>query len=199
MKSSAVAVATLIFMGCAPIAQSGSDLVASGSPRQADPCKVVDPERRVEIKIGENQTASICRADGAGDCLYTYALGKTFVQERPDLNIDGREDFLIKDFSGAYGMHDVIHFMGFVGCPGNFYVKVLDDFFTSIHVRDKESAGHWRGLHVSRACFDEDQGDIVTREYTIGFDQTRSVYGPPNGNPALADFCNATELALPTN
>ena len=198
MKSPAVAVAGLIFMGCMPIAQSDGDIVPSDSP-QSNPCTLAHPTRRVEIKIGENQMASICRADGVGDCLYTHALGKTFVQERPDLNMDKREDFLIKDFSGAYGMHDVVHFMGFVSCPGDFYVRVLDDFLTNVRVKHEKSAEQWRQLQAERACFDENRGDIVMREYTIAFDQALSLYGPPDGDPALAEFCSTSELALPVN
>lgn len=197
MKPSAIAVGALLFMGYAPITQSDNKVVAPDSEQTAVMCAGADPEIQMAIEVGENQMASICRADGLGDCLYTHAFGKTFVQARPDLNTDGRKDFLIKDFSGVYGMHDMVHFMGFVGCPGNFYVKVLDDFLTDVHVKDDASSRQWRQLRVSRACFDEDRGGIVTREYKITFDHARSGYGPPDASPALTEFSGADELALP--
>lgn len=196
IKFSAIGIAALLFTGCAT-AQPDSDVIASDTPQQADPCVVADPESRLAIEIDENKMASICRADRLGDCLYTHAFGKTFIQARSDLNSDGRRDFLIKDFSGAYGMHDVVHVMGFVGCPGNYYVKVLDDFLTNVQIKDSAPDGMWRQLQVSRACFDESRGDVVTREYTIAFDPARLVYGPPDGNPALTEFCSADELASP--
>ncbi|WP_143814142.1 hypothetical protein [Novilysobacter spongiicola] len=151
----------------------------------------------MEIRSGEGESVSVCRADGAGDCLHSRALGKTFLHARPDLNMDGRNDFLIKDVSGVYGMHEVVHFMGFVDCPGNFGVKVMDDFFTDLDASGPLRGEEWREITATRACFDEHLGEAVTREYTVRFDRARSSYGAPDGNPALAEFCSASELAMP--
>lgn len=142
--------------------------------------------------------ASICRADGKGDCLYTFSYGKTFVYGHPDLNGDGRTDYLIKDFTGSYGMSEVVHFMGYASCSDGGYVKVLDDFLSDVHVKDS-SQGGWRDIEVSRACFDEKSEDAVSRSYLLQFDSSKGTYGAPIGDRSLTRYCSAYEVALPSS
>ncbi|MGM3277967.1 hypothetical protein [Ralstonia sp. 24A2] len=151
----------------------------------------------MKIEINAERMASICRADGKGDCLYTFSNGKTFVYGQPDFDGDGRPDYLIKDFSGAYGMHDVVHFMGYANCSDGTYVKVLDDFLSDVRVKDKGKAKGWLDLEVSRSCFDDKVGDVISRRYVLSFDSKKSAYGAPNADPRLAKYCSAFELALP--
>ncbi|WP_407351828.1 hypothetical protein [Luteimonas sp. R10] len=195
MKLPVSALAVLVLVACTPVARSDGHATGKDITRRMDPCSTADHEIRMAIEVGDDRHASICRVDGLGDCLYSFEFGKTFIHASLDLNFDGREDYLIKDFSGAYGMHDVVHFMGFTSCPGGFSVKVLDDFFTD--VRPREARGTWADLQVSRACFDEGKGETGTRKYTVAFDSARSAYGPPDGNPALTEYCGPEELALP--
>ena len=195
MKISLIAGTALLIVGCTGIVRSGGEESARQVPR--DPCAKVDSNRKMRISFGSDQMVSVCRADGIGDCLHSFAFGKTFLHSRVDLNMDGGDDVLIKDLSGAYGMHDVVHFMGFVECPEKSYVKVLDDFYTEVQVKGEPRANQWRELGVTRACFDDHRGDTVVREYTIRFDPALSVYGPPDGNVALTEFCSAAELGLP--
>ena len=194
MKAFAASIA-LLLLGCASNAQSDSD--SRGRPvHHVSPCANYNPELRVRIETNAEKMASICRADGKGDCLYTFSYGKTFVYGQPDLNDDGRIDYLIRDFSGSYGMNEVVHFLGYASCSNGTYVKVLDDFLSDVHVKDV-SQGGWRNLEVSRACFDEKIGDVVSRSYLLQFDSATGAYGAPNGDRRLARYCSAYEVALP--
>jgi len=194
MRVFATSIAFLL-SGCAFTAHSHSD--GGGRPeRHASPCADHDLELRVKIETNAEKRASICRADGKGDCLYTFSYGKTFVYGQPDLNGDGRTDYLIKDFSGSYGMNDLIHFMGYASCTDGTYVKVLDDFLSDVHVKDSSRRG-WRDLEVSRACFDEKIDGAVSRSYSLQFDSAKLSYGAPNRDRRLARYCSAYEVALP--
>lgn len=193
MKMKAFASLAFILWGCASSARC-----ASGGPPEdrGSPCATQNPELRVKIETNAAKMASICRADDKGDCLYAFAQGKTFVYGEPDLNKDGWTDYLIKDFSGSYGMNEVVHFVGYASCADGTYVKVLDDFFSDVHVKDTPLGG-WRDLEVSRACFDEKIEDVVSRSYLVRFNSAKASYGAPNGDPMLSKYCSAYEVALP--
>lgn len=194
MRVFATSIAFLIW-GCASSAQS--DRGGEAAPvHQASPCANHNPELRVKIETNAEKMAGICRADGKGDCLSTFSYGKTIAYGQPDLNNDGRTDYLIKDFSGSYGMNEVVHFMGYASCMDGTYVKVLDDFLSDVHVEDT-SQGGWRDLEVRRACFDEKIEDVVSRSYSLHFDSAKATYGAPNGDRRLARYCSAFEVALP--
>lgn len=176
----------------------GTTLYVDDAVEPAEPCATVDPEKRMTIREGANGAVGVCRVDGLGDCGYSRIVGNTFVYSRPDLNSDGHDDYLIEDYTGLHGIpHDVMRFMGFVGCADGAYVQVLDDVLTDIPRVDAAPARKWSKLRVTRACFDASLGDVVTREYTVAFDQTRSFYGPPDGDPELADYCTDKEQPLP--
>lgn len=149
------------------------------------------------ITSRSNGLTSICRMDGQGECFYTEALGKTFVASQPDLNGDGLIDYLIKDFTGAYGDHDVIHYLGFAACPDGGYVNVLDDFLTSAEALDPPRQGEWAQLEATRDCFDERSESYVSRRYVLSWNPAARKYGPPDGNPELSEYCTATEMARP--
>lgn len=194
MRVFATSIAFLL-LGCAFTAHSHSR--GGGRPeRHASPCADHDLELRVKIETNAEKMASICRADGKGDCLYTFSYGKTFVYGQPDLNGDGRTDYLIKDFSGSYGMNDLIHFMGYASCTDGTYVKVLDDVLSDVHVKDSSRHG-WRDLEVSRACFDEKIDGTVSRSYSLQFDSAKLIYGAPSRDRRLARYCSAYEVELP--
>ena len=196
MRVFATSIAFLIW-GCASSAQSDSG-GGGGSVHHASPCANHNPELRVKIETNAEKMASICRADGKGDCLYTFSSGKTFVHGEPDLNNDGRTDYLIKDFSGSYGMNEVVHLMGYANCTDGTFVKVLDDFLSDVYVKDT-SQGGWRDLEVSRACFDEKIEDVVSRSYSLHFDSAKATYGAPNGERRLEKYCSVYEIALPSS
>ncbi|WP_143752039.1 hypothetical protein [Burkholderia sp. SRS-W-2-2016] len=158
-----------------------------------------DGVEKFAIEEHEDNRVSVCRADGVGDCLYTQAYGKTFVDSRLHLNTDKRRDYVIKDFTGAYGLNDVVHFMLFAQCRDGKYVQVADDFFTSLKAGAIDASTGWLNLHVTRDCYSEKIGDTQARSYTISFDPKHSEYGPPNANPALTHYCSDAELALPAS
>lgn len=135
--------------------------------------------------------------DGKGECLYTEALGKTFVASQPDFNGDGLSDFIIKDFTGVYGNHDVIHHLGFAACPDGGYVNVLDDFLTSAKALDTPRQDGWAQLEATRDCFDEHSDSYVSRRYVLSWNPAAGTYGPPDGDPELSEYCTATEVARP--
>lgn len=162
------------------------------------PCATAAAETLMEIQTLENDGVSICRHDGVGDCLYSAEAGRTFEVGRPDLNYDGHPDFLIRDFTGAYGNHDVIHFLGYAACPAGGYVKVLDSFMTSVEPTDDTSSG-WREISASRDCFDDSTQDVVSRRYRLTWDERALTYGPPDNDEDLAQYCSSKEMAPPPN
>ncbi|MFM0273862.1 hypothetical protein PQQ59_24980 [Paraburkholderia aspalathi] len=154
-------------------------------------------EGKFVIKEYDSKLVSVCRADDVGDCLYTKTFGKTFADSRPDLNADGLKDYVIKDLSGPYGDNDVTHFMLFAQCHDGAFVKIGDDFFTSIKPDVIDPATGWLKLRVARDCYDEGIGDTQERTFTIVFDSKKLKYGPPNSDRALTRYCSNKELALP--
>ncbi|HEX7933372.1 MAG TPA: hypothetical protein VF573_09915, partial [Paraburkholderia sp.] len=125
--------------------------------------------------------------------------GKTFMDSRLHLNSDRLNDYVIKDFSTGYGSNDVAHFMAFAQCHDGNFVQVADDFFTTVEPDVMDTSTGWLKLRVTRDCYSESIGDTQERSYTIAYDPKRSKYGPPDDNPALANYCSDTELALPLN
>lgn len=183
---------TLLLVGC------NAQLSAHLDPAAAKhPCIAATAETLMEIQSLENNGVSICRRDGVGDCLYSAEAGRTFEAGRPDLNHDGRPDFLIRDFTGAYGNHDIIHFLGYAACPTGGYVKVLDSFMTSIEPMDETSDSGWRNISATRDCFDDSEQDVVSRRYRLTWDENKSAYGPPDNDLDLAQYCTAKEMTLP--
>lgn len=191
-------VAASLLLGCVSATPAHSDSNTGINPDpQSDPCQTKDSDLRVVINVNQEKKASICRSDDKGDCLYTFSLGKTFLHSKPDLNSDGHNDYIIKDFSGAYGMHDVTHFLGFLSCRDGSYVKVLDNFFTDLQPIIQKHPTAWITLRVSRSCFDEKKQDVVKRWYSLNFDKSLLSYGPPDNKQTLNEYCSAYELSLP--
>lgn len=168
---------------------------ASGT---SDEC-AKDASNKFVIKEYENQMVSVCPADSTEDCLYTVIHGKTFLDRRLHLNTDRLDDYVIKDFSTSYGNNDVTHFMLFAQCRDGKFVQVADDFFTTVKPDVMDASTGWVKLRVTRDCYSERIGDTQERSYRISFDPKQSKYGPPNGNPALANYCSDAELALPAD
>lgn len=151
------------------------------------------------IKEYENNMVSVCPVVGSENCLYTVAYGKAFLDSRLHLNTDRFNDYVIKDFSSAYGNNDVVHFMLFAQCPDGDFVQVENNFFTTVKPDVMDASTGWLKLRVTRDCYSEQIGDTQERSYTISFDPKQSKYGPPDGNPALRDYCSDVELALPVS
>ncbi|WP_322032660.1 hypothetical protein [Paraburkholderia sp. J76] len=176
-------------------------------------CSLIGPTSRAATGIGDecnkggdvkfaireydNKLVSVCRADGVGDCLYTKAFGKTFVDNRLHLNSDRLHDYVIKDLSGSYGDNDVTHFMLFAQCRDGNFVKVGDDFFTNLRPDAMDRTTGWLKLRVTRDCYNDSISDTQERSYTIVFDPKKRRYGPPDSNPKLTHYCSDAELALP--
>lgn len=198
MRSVAVVV-TVVLLGSCNAGNRSAEV--DRSPRDgvdvpAAPCADATGETLMNITEHLEGLVSICRQDGQGDCLYTEALGKTFILSRPDFNGDERSDFLIKDFTGAYGNHDIVHHIGYVACPQGGYINVLDTFVTSVHVAQAQQ-GQWARVDVSRDCFDDQVQYLVSRRYTLSWDSSAVMYGPPNDDPELSSYCTEKEMDLP--
>lgn len=174
-------------------AQSAADLPEG----QAQPCDAATNETLMDIQFLGNDSVSICRLDGIGDCLYSAEAGRTFEAARPDFNGDDHSDILVKDFTGAYGNHDIIHFLGYAACSSDGYVKVLDTFATSAIVTDIHSASGWKDISVTRDCYDEMTQDVVSRNFTLKWDEDSREYGPPDGDIELTEYCTEKEMGLP--
>ncbi len=169
------------------------------SPAGKHPCLTATAETLMDIQSLDNSGVSICRLDGIGDCLYSAEAGRTFEAGRPDLNQDGHPDFLIRDFTGSYGNHDVVHFLGYAACPAGGYVKVLDMFATSVEPADEASTSGWRDLSVTRDCFDDSTQDVVSRRYRVTWSESVGAYGPPDNDPDLTQHCTMKEMVLPSS
>ncbi|MGY0653089.1 hypothetical protein ACW7GZ_14765 [Luteimonas sp. A537] len=152
----------------------------------------------MDITEHANRKVSVCRLDGKGDCLYTEAFGKTFVSSRPNFNGDNLADFLIKDFTGVYGDHDIVHHLGYLACPQNGYVNVLDAFVTSAQADEAgRKEGQWARVEITRDCYDDRTQSLVSRRYELSWDSDIREYGPPNNDPELSEYCSNKEMALP--
>lgn len=151
------------------------------------------------IKEYENKMVSVCPSHGNGDCQYTVTSGKTFLDSRLHLNSDRLSDYVIKDLSTGYGNNYVAHFMLFAQCHDGNFVQVADDFVTTVKPDVMDASTGWLKLRVTRDCYSESIGDTQERSYTIAYHPKRSKYGAPDDNPALANYCSDTELAVPLN
>lgn len=161
------------------------------------PCSAATQDALMEIKVTNNSAVSICRSDGVGDCFYSAAAGRTFLAGRPDFNNDGHLDVLVRDFSGAYGNHDIIHFLGYAACATGEYVKVLDTFATSVELHNETSTSGWRDMSITRDCFDDSSQDVVTRRFRLTWRESAGAYGPPDNEVDLIQHCTMKEMALP--
>lgn len=186
-----------IFFLAACNAQPSGRLETQDSAATKHPCLSATAETLMEIQSFENNGVSICRRDGIGDCLYSAEAGRTFEFGRPDMDLDGNPDFLARDFTGAYGNHDIVHFLGYAACPAGGYVKVLDTFATSVEPTDETFTSGWRDINITRDCFDDSVQDVVSRRYRLSWDETIGAYGPPDNDPDLTQHCTTKEMALP--
>ena len=200
IRSAILLTASLLLAGCnvhtKPIEADAParDAVASS----ASPCNGATDETLMGITEHANGLASICRLDGQGDCLYTEAFGKTFISSRPDFNGDGLADFLIKDFTGSYGDHDIVHHLGYAACTQGGYVNVLSAFVTSAKADETQrQVQQWALVEVTRDCYDESTQSFISHRYTLSWDASTETYGPPDGNADLSDYCTAREMSLP--
>lgn len=200
MGRTSILTAALLLHGCNVLtnpAEADPRLREPAAASLSDPCAVGTPETRMDIAEHADGLVSICRLDGKGDCLYTKAFGKSFISARPDFNGDGLPDFLVKDFSGAYGDHDIIHHLGYAGCAGGGYANVLDTFVTSAQVSESNRHGQWAPVVITRDCYDTGKQAFVSRHYTLFWDANSGKYGPPDGDPDLLNYCTAKEMMLP--
>lgn len=154
-------------------------------------------DNKFEIVQFENKLVSICGVGGENECHYTESLGKTFTNGRPDLNGDGLLDYVIRDFTGSYGLNDITHFMIFAQCKAGGFVKVGDNFFTTIKYEKIDFPAHWMNLTVTRSCYDTKIDDTRERSFVVKFDDSKEMYGAPNGDPSMMQACSNKELSLP--
>ena len=201
MRRAVILIAALLLASC----NAGTKLNESDAPvrdaaaaSSASPCADAADGTRMSITEHADGRISICRLDGQGDCLYTETFGKTFVSSRPDFNGDGLADFLIKDFTGAYGDQDIVRHLGYAACPQGGYINVLDAFVTSAQADETHRQGQWARVDITRDCYDDSKQSFVSRRYTLSWDARTGTYGPPDGDAELADYCTAKEMTLPT-
>lgn len=188
-------VATTSANGCANGAPAAGRAIGTDLARY---CASINDNERVAIRAYGGKAVSVCVPGDETDCLYSEEAGKTFQYATPDFNADGRADAVIKDFTGAYGQHDVVHVMAFAQCGDGNYVLVADDMLQDLSVAPSANAG-WADLQVTRSCYNEALGDNQTRHFRLTFDAARFRYGPPDNDPELAEFCSAKELSLPAD
>ena len=185
---------TFILAACSP---QPAALSTTQKPGPKHPCAAATPETLVEIRTLENNGVSICRSDGLGDCLHSAEAGRTFEAGRLDMDQDGLSDLLVRDFTGAYGNHDIVHFLGYAACPNGGHVKVLDSFAPSVEMIDEASALGWRDMSITRDCFDDSMQGGVSRRYRLTWHESSGAYGPPDNDPDLIQYCTLKEMTLP--
>lgn len=166
---------TVGVMGCA----SGNSFTALNSSSKFEKeCRNASNEL-FAIEAYEGKAVSVCPVGGEQDCLYSRQAGRTFQYATPDLNSDGRLDAVIKDFTGAYGSHEVIHFMAFAQCGDGSYIKVVDDMLQDVGLVAAGAKGQWADLDVTRGCYSELLGQNQIRHFRLKFDELKYKYGPP--------------------
>lgn len=162
-------------------------------------CAKATPDNKFEIKQYELGMVSVCPEGSEDDCLYSLEAGKTFIATSLDLNSDGRNDALIKDFTGVYGDHELVHFVGFAQCPDGQFLQIMDDMLATAAPSTSDTGSGWADLKVTRGCYDAASGKVKFRRFTLKFNANEFHYGPPNGDPALVEYCSSKELALPSS
>ncbi|WP_227817566.1 hypothetical protein [Nitrogeniibacter aestuarii] len=170
---------------------------ATQNREPAAPC--LDETRQVEIRRHESGALTICEPGSSPDCHADFHL-QAHTHRLLDLNSDGREDLVIKLYSGLVGIdHDLHYFSAYLKCSNGRYDEILFDAFTRLEPADQPDDSGYRPLNVERNCHDETTEQMAPRRYRVSFNTGAGRYGPPDGEPALVDFCGAYEQSLPAS
>lgn len=193
MRKNCFTIAYLVLQGCAVVAAGGTPAAGRG----AESCEAAPRSGQYSISAHSGGSVTICSAEDPVECHDNPYL-QAFEYARPDLNGDGTADYMVRIMSGLVGTNnEVNYFAGYLACRGGYFVSVLFDALSRVDFSGESDANGYLELRVTRDCYSDVTGDVITRHYTLSFDAATGRYGPPNGNKALKDFCGAYEQSLP--
>ncbi|HGM6771735.1 TPA: hypothetical protein ACKQAW_002317, partial [Stenotrophomonas maltophilia] len=84
---------------------------------------------RIELVPVEGKRVSACPPGNDEDYPYSGQRGKTFLNDTPDLNNDGREDAILTYFGSSYGDVDVADKLILAQCADGTYIRLLEGRF----------------------------------------------------------------------
>ena len=195
-----VIISAIIFFG----REASADVVSPDIRSVAACTKAPDEEKfKIEFKSEDEMTKIyVCSIiDGesiyGGDCY--YSLEPIMLHVKSDLNKDGLQDVITRNYMRGYDMDDIQAYQGFVNCGNDVYLRFTVGFFSEIIQLKRKKNQRWPDFRVTRKCDNRDENHprLQTRTFTIKFDEKNFKYGPPNNDPELMDFCSEKELSLP--
>jgi len=149
------------------------------------------------IRKHVDESVTICGSEDSEDCHDDHYL-PAFKYGQPDLNGDGKSDFVILRFDGMSGDSDnVSYFVIFVACTPELYRRIHWSAYTSINIEPGEYEDGFAVIKVIRECFSMRANSEQRREYDIRYNIESREYGPPAGDPRLSDYCSDYEMSLP--
>jgi hypothetical protein len=147
------------------------------------------------IQHHDKQILTICPIDSPSSCHNDFYL-QAYEDQEIDINDDGRKDLIIIIKAGLVGIdHDINYYAAYFACPNHLYRRVLFDAYTKIESTKDSSRGS-RILSATRSCYNSASGKFSTNKYFIEYNDKTGIYGPPNNNERLLDFCGEYELSI---
>ena len=168
-------------------------------------CANSSDDEKYTIEFGTEDGVSkiyVCSVD-YGDSIYGGAchdsLNPIHLHIKSELNNDGFQDVITKNYMRGEDMDDIQGYMGFANCGKDVYLRFDIGFFTDIVQLKRKQTKRWPDFYVTRKCNnrDENRPKLQTRSFTITFDEKAFKYNPPNNDPELWNFCSDKELSLP--
>lgn len=135
---------------------------------------------RIELVPVEGKRVSACPPGNDEDCPYSGQRGKTFLNDTPDLNNDGREDAILTYFGSSYGDVDVIDKLILAQCADGTYIRLLEGRFTTLTAPVAPHAA-WPALDATRDCPTGQNDTIRTGKIQLQFDPATMRYRGPAG------------------
>lgn len=164
-------------------------------PVQSDPCQ--ESSKQFTIKHHENRALTICPVDAPASCHEDFYL-QAYEHREADLNQDGLSDKISVLYSGLVGINDDVHYYAaYLACKDGRYRQAMFDAFTAVDPASAPDINGYLPLRVTRSCYDASSGQYVTRQYSVKYNLQTALYGPPNDDEALRDFCGGHEQAQP--
>jgi len=102
-------------------------------------------EERIELLPVQGKRVSACPQGNDEGCPYSAREGKTFLDDTPDLNNDGRADAILTYFGSSYGGIDVTDKLILAQCADGTYIRLLEGRFTTLTALSRRMlpGQHW--------------------------------------------------------
>ncbi len=135
---------------------------------------------RIELLPVDGKRVSACPPGNDEGCPYSAQEGKTFLNDTPDLNNDGRKDAILTYFGSSYGDLDVTDRLILAQCADGTYIRLLEGSFTTLTAPVAPHAA-WPALDATRDCPAGQNGTVRTENIQLQFDGVTMRYRGPAG------------------